>query len=122
MTTVTPPEVVRIREVTVIRPGADFASLYGQMMDHLEPSLKLADSVNPPRLIIDLRHVKFIGSAFLGTIVKVQKTVAKRPSGRFALCELSSFSKAAVAVTKLDTLLEIFDTLDDALEAFAKHE
>ena len=120
MSTVPPPEVTKIGAVTVIRPGKDFESLYGHMMEQLAPSLQLAESVDPPLLIMDLRNVKYIGSLFLGTIVTASKAVSSKPQGRFALCELSSFCKAAVSVSKLEQILEIYDTVADAVEALSK--
>lgn len=122
MNTVRPPEIVRIGAVTIIRPGVEFASLYGNMMDHLDPSLHLAASVIPPLLIIDLQNVKFIGSAFLGGIVTVQRIVRGRDSGRFGLCELNSFCKAAITISGLDKSFELFETAEDAVQAFSKSD
>lgn len=42
-----------------------------------------------------------------------------RESGRFAICGLISFCRAAISVSKLDTLLEIFENADDAAQAIA---
>ncbi len=120
MNTLTPPQILRIGAVTLIRPGVDFASLYGHMMDQLVPCLELAESATPPLVVMDLQHVKFVGSAFLGRMVQAHKIISARASGRFGLCELSSFCKAAVTATKLDQVLEIFDTVEDAVEAFTK--
>ena len=120
MNTLTPPKILRIGVVTLIRPGVEFASMYGHMLDHLGPSLELAESATPPLIVMDLQHVKFIGSVFLGRMVQMKKTVSSRASGRFGLCELSSFCKAAITVSKLDQVLELFDTVEDAVEAFTK--
>ena len=61
-----------------IRLGENFASLYQSMLESLTFFQQLAESVTPPCLIVNLRHVKFIGSAFLGLIFTVYKTTASR--------------------------------------------
>jgi anti-anti-sigma regulatory factor len=81
---------------------------------------QLAESVTPPRLVIDMQHVKFIGSAFLGRMITLHKLMTARDSGRFALCDLSMFCRTAVSGAKLDQLLEVFESVEDAVQAFAK--
>lgn len=117
MTTVCPPEVSVLNSVTVILPGTDFSNLYESLIDQLGISPEFLDELNPPKLIVDMRHVKFIGSAFLGRMVFVQKTLSAREGGRLAMCGLSSFCRAALSVSKLDTVLEVFLTLEDGVAA-----
>ncbi len=119
MTTPTPPEVFTINSVTVVRPGADFSNLYESLLDNLELSTGMAQSLPAPLLVVDMQHVKFIGSAFLGRMVSLQKAFAATESGRFALCGMSSFCRAALGVSRLDSVLEVFPTAEDAAAAFA---
>lgn len=114
-----PPEVLNQQSVTIIRPGADYASFFENMLENLAFIPQLAQSITPPLLVIDLRHVKYIGSAVLGFMVTLYKTITARESGRFALCGLNSFCLAAVSVSKLQTRFEIFETVDDAVQAFS---
>jgi hypothetical protein len=51
-------------------------------------------------------------------MVFVHKTLTARESGRVAMFGMNSFCRAALSVSKLDTVLEVFPTLDDALAAF----
>ena len=69
--------------------------------------------------MIDLRQVKFIGSAFLGFMVTLHKTLIARESGRFALCGLNTFCQAAVSVAKLQDRFEIYETVDNAVQALS---
>lgn len=114
-----PPEVLNQQSVTIIRLGEDYASFFENMLEHLSFIIPLAQSVTPPRLVVDLQHVKYIGSAFLGFMVTLYKTITARETGRFALCGLNSFCLAAVSVSRLQTRFEIFDTVDEAVQAFS---
>ena len=115
---ITPPEVLRQNSVTIIRLGEDYASLYENMLENLSFIQQLAQSATHPYIVVDLRHVKFIGSAFLGLMVTTYKTTTARESGRFALCGLNTFCQTAISISKLENLIEIFDTAEDAVRAF----
>ena len=119
MSDATPPEVLTLQSVTIIRLGEDCASFFENMLEKLSFAPQLAQSVTPPRLVIDLQHVRYIGSAFLGFMMILYKTITARESGRFGLCGLNAFCLAAVTVSKLQTRFEIFDTVDDAVKAFS---
>lgn len=118
MTTVNPPDVSVVNSVTVICPGTDFSNLYESLIDHLGITPQFLEELNPPKLLIDMRNVKFIGSAFLGRMVFVHKTLSSRESGRVALCGLNSFCRAAISVSKLDTVLDMYPTVEEGLAAF----
>lgn len=115
MTTPAAPEVLKIGNVTIVRPGADFSNLYESLLDQLGLTTEMAQTLSPPLLVVDMQHVKFIGSAFLGRMVSLQKAFAATGSGRFALCGMSSFCRAALSVSKLDIVLTVFPTVDDAV-------
>lgn len=117
MTAVNPPEMSVVNSVTVISPGTDFSNLYESLIDQLGMSPQFLEQLNPPKLLIDMKHVKFIGSAFLGRMVFVHKTLSARESGRVAMCGLNSFCRAALSVSKLDSVLEVFPTVEDGLNA-----
>jgi len=118
MTAANPPEVSVIKSVTVISPGADFSNLYESLIDQLGMSPQFLEELNPPKLLIDMKHVKFVGSAFLGRMVFIHKTLSAREAGRVAMCGLNSFCRAALSVSRLDTVLEVFPTVEDGVAAF----
>jgi anti-anti-sigma factor len=118
-------EILVFDSVTVVRPGAGFSNLYESLLDQLGLNAEFVNSLPAPRLVIDMQHVKFIGSAFIGKMVSLHKTLTPRESGGFALCGLSSFCRAALSIAKLDTVLDVFPTVDDAVAALrmnAAHE
>ena len=114
-----PPEILNQQSVTIIRLGEDYASSFGNLLEDLAFIQQLAQSVTPPRLVVDLTNVKFIGSAFIGFMVTVYKTITSRESGRFALCGLNSFCQSAISISKLQDRFEIFETVDEAVQAFS---
>ena len=81
MTTAAQVEVLNINGITVIRPGTDLANLFEAQLEHIAVISTLAESVSPPRLIVDLQHVKVVGSAFLGRMVAANKTIVLSPQG-----------------------------------------
>ena len=117
MTAVNPPEMSVVNSVTVISPGTDFSNLYESLIDQLGMSPQFLEQLTPPKLLLDMKHVKFVGSAFLGRMVFVHKTLSARESGRVAMCGLNSFCRAALSVSKLDSVLETFPTVEDGLNA-----
>ena len=117
MNTPTAPEILTLDSVTIVRPGSDFSNLYESLLDNLGLTTELAQTLPAPLRVVDMQHVKFIGSAFLGRMVSLQKAFAAKESGRFALCGMSTFCRAALSVSKLDTVLEVFPTVDDAVAA-----
>ncbi|MDA1231866.1 MAG: STAS domain-containing protein [Planctomycetota bacterium] len=119
MNNIAPPEIMHERSVTIIRLGEDYANFYENLLENLASVEQLARTVTPPRVVVDMQCVKFIGSAFIGRMVSLHKIVTGRESGRFALCDLSSFCRIAIAATNLHELFEIFETADEAVQAFS---
>ena len=118
MTSLNPPDVSVVKSVTVICPGPDFSNLYESLIDQLGMSPEFLEQLNPPKLLINMEHVKFVGSAFLGRMVFVHKALTTREGGRVAMFGMNSFCRAALNVSRLDNVLEVFPTQEDALAAF----
>ncbi|MEY3174960.1 MAG: hypothetical protein RLZZ436_2874 [Planctomycetota bacterium] len=119
MSAAQPPEILLDGPVTVIRPGANFSSLFENDLDDAGIRVEFAAQLQSPRLLLDLRHVRFVGSAFLGRCVAICKVLSQRPEGQLALCELNSFARAAVSVTALDQVLRVYDSYEEAVAALS---
>lgn len=65
-------------------------------------------------LIIDLSHVAVMNSAGLGVLIMAQDTIKKR-TGRIKLINLQPLMQEIFARMRLDTLFEIYDTLEEAI-------
>ncbi|MFM7056292.1 MAG: STAS domain-containing protein [Planctomycetota bacterium] len=105
--------------MTILRPGQNFASLFENDLDDAGIHPEFAARLASPRLVLDLRHVRFIGSAFLGRCVAIHKILSQRPGGRLALCELNAFARAAVTVASLDEVLAVYDSCEEAVVALS---
>ncbi|MCA8994390.1 MAG: STAS domain-containing protein [Planctomycetaceae bacterium] len=100
----TPPLVKFVDGSCHIVLGADFSHLYEHDLDDLRIVLLLAESVDPPKLIVDMSQVKFIGSAVIGMFVTASKTLAKR-GGTVSLLNPNQLCQTAISLSKLNSLL-----------------
>jgi stage II sporulation protein AA (anti-sigma F factor antagonist) len=65
-------------------------------------------------LVLDLSKLIFIGSAGLRTILLVAKQL-KAAGGRLALCSLQKPVKEVFELTRVDTLIDVFHSYEDAV-------
>jgi anti-sigma B factor antagonist len=70
------------------------------------------------KLILDLAEVPYIDSAGLGEIVKTY-TTATRAGGALKLLNLTKRIQDLLAITKLLTVFETFDTEGEAVRSFS---
>lgn len=109
------------RGVTIVRLPDDFTSAYESELAGLSGVTELAKTVEPARMVIDLQHVKFIGSAFIGFLISLSSHLQSRPSGRLAISGVAPFIRMALEKTRSDQLLDIHDRLEDAVESLATY-
>ncbi|MFM7039499.1 MAG: STAS domain-containing protein [Planctomycetaceae bacterium] len=114
-----PSEILQDGPVTILRPGPNFASLFENDLDDAGIRTDFAAELPSPRLVLDLRHVRFIGSAFLGRCIAISKLLRQRQGGKLALCELNPFARAAVSVASLDEVLPVYDSCEEAVVALS---
>lgn len=69
---------------------------------------------NLMELIINLEHVAVMNSAGLGVLIMAQDAVKKR-NGRIKLTNLQPLMQDIFARMRLDTLFEIYGTVEEAL-------
>lgn len=101
--------------VTVITLGPRFASAFEATLAQLTELPDLAEYVELPTMMIDLRAVEYCGSAFVGFQRKLACTLPNRARGRFAVCNPNSFAKMVLTTTTSEVLFSIFDTIDDGI-------
>ena len=90
------------------------ATTRDQFMDYLEAEAE----DHGPDMILDLGGVTFMDSRALGLIVH-QWQRSTTAGGHFALVRVNYPSSKVMWVTGLSERLPLFDTLEDALAAFA---
>lgn len=103
--------------VTVVRLGSEFDSLYESELVNLKSVRELADTADPPLMLIDLSNTKYFGSAFIGFLIAIANRLKERGNGRLCLCNLAPFARMALEKTKSDTILGLFDSADEAVAA-----
>jgi anti-anti-sigma regulatory factor len=116
------PEMTSEQGVTIISPGPDYDSIYESSLSQFDHILDLAKTVEPPRMIMDLTHTEYFGSAFLGLLIRISNRLTVQRKGRFGVCHLSKFCRTVITVSKVDTLFELFETRADAIAAFTKDD
>ncbi|MGE3277592.1 MAG: STAS domain-containing protein [Vicinamibacterales bacterium] len=70
------------------------------------------------KLVLNLEGVPYIDSAGLGEIVRTYTTVS-RQGGSLKLLNLTKRIEDLLAITKLLTVFETFDTEDEAVKSFS---
>ena len=80
--------------------------------------LDVADTADPPRLVLDLSHTSYIGSGFVEQLLQAWRRLAQR-QGRMALCGVNAVCLDVLSTTRLDALWPICTTRDQAVEAIA---
>ena len=112
---------VFVREVQghalVLSPHSPLGNLNETTIN--EETLELLDVINhsaPAGLVIDLQNGEYLGTAFLGAIVRLWKRVASR-GGRLALCNISDQVFQILRVTQFHTVWPIYGSRDEALRA-----
>lgn len=110
-------EICRHAELTVVSLGPDYVLIDWPAARRLEPVLKaLADSVDPPRLVIDLPHTQAFGSAFLMVMVRTWERLRTRGSVHFGLSSASPYCSDILRTSKMDTLWRLFPSREAAIK------
>ncbi len=70
-------------------------------------------------VVVNCRDVPYIDSTGMGCLVSLFTTL-RNAGGAFALAEASERTRSVLALTKLDTVLPIYDTETQALDAVSE--
>jgi anti-sigma B factor antagonist len=81
-----------------------------------EAVTRLVDS-GRTKIILNLAEVPYVDSAGLGEIVRCYTTVSRK-GGRLKLLHLTKKIKDLLAITKLLTVFETYDSEDEAVKSF----
>lgn len=103
--------------VTVIHLGREYENLDESLLDELRASiLEVAETADPPNVVLDLAHTKFFGSAFIEIMFRAWKRIDAR-AGTFALSGLTPYCAEIVEVTHLDRLWRTYPSRAAAVAA-----
>ena len=104
--------------VTIIELDERYDSLDDDSIDRLcSTLLELASSTLAPAILLDLSNTQFIGSRFIGLLVRTWKRVQDH-QGRMGLCHVPPFCREALITTRLyDTLWAVYETREQGIAA-----
>ena len=105
--------------VTVFHVDRQYDSLdEGKVGEFSALVMEAVERAQHPLLLLDLGDTTFIGSGFLGVLVRAWKRIRDR-QGRMALCRVNPLCAEVLHASKLDTIWEIYPTRDEAQRALA---
>jgi anti-sigma B factor antagonist len=91
----------------------------GDESHQLRNRIKAALGKGKKRLVLDLGDVTQIDSAGLGTLVSAYTTAANS-GGQMKLAKLTKKFSETLAITKLVTVFEVYDSVEDAVKSFGR--
>ncbi len=112
------PQVAVQDGVTVVSlVGAEYENLDERLLEGIRTALlDIAQTTNPPLMVLDLSHTKFFGSAFIEILFRVANRMKNR-GGKFALSGLTKYCAEVIHITHLDSLWPV---MPDTAAAVAK--
>jgi len=114
------PTVTQQGDVSIFCPNVDEKTIDSAVAAEIDVHVfHLAGQAEPPWIVIDMRNVVFLGSAFLEVLLAAWKRLKER-RGRLAICGLTPLCAEVFRVTKLDTLWELYPDRDTAVAALAQ--
>lgn len=101
--------------VTVLEPTGKITIGVGDIA--LRDAVQEALEAGSTKILINLKHVSTVDSSGIGEMVSAYTTVTNR-GGDLKLAELPAKVNDILQITQLITVFEVFDSVDEAIEAF----
>jgi anti-sigma B factor antagonist len=110
------------QDAVIVRVQGEVDSIsVGELSSQLTAALELA-AAHPARLLIlDLQPVTFFGSAGLNAVFDCRER-GRGAGTSVRLVADNDYVIRPLEVTKLDRVLEVYRTLDDALQSYERRE
>ena len=101
--------------ITVVEVDAQYDSLDVATLNEFGTELLAAVSqAEPPQVLLDLRRTTFIGSSFLGLLIRAWKRLRDR-HGALALCQVNDVCGEVLKASKLDMIWQVFPDRESAI-------
>lgn len=117
MTAPAAPKVTIENGVTLVVLGPGHESVDEHLLDAglREALLKIGETANPPRVVLDLSQTTFFGSSFIEILFRIWNRLQERPGGAFAIAGLTSYCQEVLKIAHLDSLWRLFPDRASAL-------
>ncbi len=73
------------------------------------------------QIVVDLKQVPYLDSSEIGRLIRAHISV-RQAGGRVRLCNLSQKISAVLRLSKLDTVLDLYETEEAALASILESE
>ena len=103
--------------VTVVCRGTDIASIYESDRAGLDGIRELAEMATPAWGVIDLSQTRYFGAVFIGFLMVTAGQLKDRGNGQIGISGVQSFPAMVLESTEADTLLRLFDGIDEVVAA-----
>ena len=101
--------------ITVVEVDAQYDSLDVAKLNEFGAELLTAvAAANPPKVLLDMRRTTFIGSNFLGLLIRAWKRLRDR-HGELALCQVNDVCGEVLRASKLDMIWQVFPDRETAV-------
>lgn len=101
-----------VGEVTILELTGDLVYDDGTRM--LREAVTTAVAEGPRAVLLDLRHITYLDSGGVGTLVAMFRHVTRR-GGHLKLMRLSTSARRVLGIARLTAVFEVFDDEGDAL-------
>lgn len=110
--------VTRQNGITIVELDARYDSLDDEALGRVSQILlDVASGSQGVVLLLDFSQTQFIGSTFIGLLVRVWKRIRER-DGRMGVCCLTPFCRETLIIARLyDTLWTPYSTREEAISA-----
>jgi anti-anti-sigma factor len=108
--------------ITVVEVGEQYDSLDVARINEFGGELLSAVAeADPPKVLLDLRSTTFIGSSFLGLLIRAWKRLRDR-HGTLALCHVNDICGEVLRASKLDMIWQMFPDREAAIRQLHKEK
>lgn len=107
------------RGATVVELARNYDSLDDEATRRLERVLReLAESAEPPLVVLDMSRTVSIGSTFVGLLFAVSKQLRRR-QGQLALCRVEPNCAEVLHIVRAEAMFNSFATREEAVDELA---
>ena len=120
MTDAAHPEIRHVGAVTIVALGPEYDSLDGEILDSVRELLLAAvDAADPPRLVVDLSHTKFMGSSFIQVLFAAWEALKRKGQAKLALAGMTNYCEEVIQITHLNQVWPLFADSQLAVKALS---